>query len=112
MSEKVKSFDEVFAEAVDEGLRTLGESGKHMFFFYLEKDFSVKRNEISKNPEAFAKGLEKIFKAGASVLEKIIIQRLYLKLGLKYEEKSRYSFTDYVKKAKEEIEKNLLRDAF
>jgi hypothetical protein len=108
MEEKTKSFDEILAEAVDEGLKTLGESGKHMIFFYLEKDFSVKKNEIAKNPEALAQGLEKIFKAGASVLEKIILEKLYLKLGLKYVERSDYSFIDYVKKAKDEIQKKSL----
>ncbi|MEM2972140.1 MAG: hypothetical protein QW270_06955 [Candidatus Bathyarchaeia archaeon] len=108
MVEKTKSFDEILAEAVDEGLKTLGESGKHMIFFYLEKDFSLRKDEISKNPEALAQGLEKIFKAGASVLEKIIIEKLYLKLGLKYRERSNFSFIDYVKKAKEEVQKKPL----
>ena len=105
MEEKTKDFDEIFIEAVDEGLRVLGESGKQMIFFYLEKGFSVKKHEIPEKPEAFAQGLEKIFKAGALVIEKVIIENLYSKLGLKHEETSNYSFIDYVKKAKEEIQK-------
>jgi len=101
VEEKLKNFDEFFVEAVDEGLRVLGESGKQMIFFYLEKNYSIKRHEIPKKSEAFALGLEKIFQAGASVIEKLIMESLYSKLGLKYEEKKNYSFGDYVKKAKE-----------
>jgi len=103
VGEKVKDFDEFFVEAVDEGLRVLGESGKQMVFFYLEKNHSIKRDEIAKKPEAFALGLEKIFQAGALVIEKLIVESLYSKLGLKYEKKKNYSFGDYVKKAIEEV---------
>jgi len=102
MGEKEKDFEKLFIEAVDEGLETLGESGKHMIFFHLEKSYSIKRHEIPKKPEAFAKGLEKIFGAGAAVLEKLIVKNLYSKLGLKYEDiESRRPFADYVKYVKE-----------
>jgi len=78
MGEKEKDFEKLFIEAVDEGLETLGESGKHMIFFHLDKSYSIKKHEIPKNPEAFVKGLEKIFGAGASVLEKLIVKsRVY-----------------------------------
>jgi len=99
MEEKVKDFDKLFIEAVDEGLDVLGESGRQMIFFHLEKSYSIKRHEISKKPEAFAAGLEKIFGAGASVLEKLIVKSLYSKLGLKYEDKEERKFADYVKEA-------------
>jgi len=99
MEEKVKDFDKLFIEAVDEGLGVLGESGRQMIFFHLEKSYSIKRHEIPRKPEAFAAGLEKIFGAGASVLEKLIVKSLYSKLGLKYEDKEERKFADYVKEA-------------
>ncbi|KPV62988.1 MAG: hypothetical protein AOA66_1058 [Candidatus Bathyarchaeota archaeon BA2] len=105
MREKGKDFEKLFIEAVDEGLNVLGESGKQMIFFHLEKSCSIKKHEIPKKPEAFAEGLEKIFGAGASVLEKLIVKSLYSKLGLKCKEKSEYTFADYlnnVKNAKED----------
>ena len=96
-----KDFEKLFIEAVDEGLETLGESGKQMIFFHLYKSYSIKKHEIPKKPEAFAKGLEKIFGAGASVLEKLIVKSLYSKLGLKYEDTQGRSFTGYVNYVKE-----------
>ena len=96
-----KDFEKLFIEAVDEGLETLGESGKHMIFFHLDKSYSIKKHEIPKKPEAFAKGLEKIFGAGASVLEKLIVKSLCSKLGLNCEDVQSRSFADYVKYVKE-----------
>ena len=63
-----KSFEQLLIEAVDEGLESLGENGKHMIFYHLDKSYSIKKHEIPKTPEAFAEGLEKIFGAVASVL--------------------------------------------
>jgi len=101
MEEKVKDFDKLFIEAVDEGLGVLGESGRQMIFFHLEKSYSIKRHEIPRKPEAFAAGLEKIFGAGASVLEKLIVKSLYSKLGIKYEDKEERPFAEYVNNLKE-----------
>jgi len=101
MEEKGKDFEKLFIEAVDEGLDVLGESGRHMIFFHLENSYSIKRREIFKKPEAFAAGLEKIFGAGASVLEKLIVKSLYSKLGLKYEDKEERAFAEYVNDVKE-----------
>lgn len=101
-----KDFEKLFIEAVDEGLEALGESGKHMIFFHLEKSYSIKRHEIPKKPEAFAEGLEKIFGAGASVLEKLIVKSLYSKLGLEYEDKESRPFAEYVKDVKDTKETN------
>jgi hypothetical protein len=100
MQEKGKDFEKLFLEAVDEGLKVLGESGKHMVFFHLERSYSIKRHDIPKKPEALAAGLEKIFGAGASVLLKLVLESLYSKLGLKLEDKGDYTFAECVNHAK------------
>jgi hypothetical protein len=96
MPKKGQGFEKLFMEAVDEGLKVLGESGKQMVFFHLEKSYSLKKDEIPKKPEVFMMGLRKIFGAGAAVLEKLILEALHSKLGLKYESESSYSFADYL----------------
>jgi len=94
---KPEEFEKLFMEAVDEGLKSLGESGRHMVFYHLERSYSIKRQDIPKKPEAFAEGLKKIFGEGATVLEKIIIKKLYSKLGLKYENQKDYALADYIR---------------
>jgi hypothetical protein len=110
MGEKEKEFEKLFIEAVDEGLGTLGESGKHMIFFHLDRSHSVKRHEIPKKPEAFARGLEKIFGAGASVLERLIVKSLYSKLGLEYEDVESRPFVDYVNRVREANDAEEMRE--
>ena len=110
MGGKEKEFEKLFIEAVDEGLETLGESGKHMIFFHLDKSYSVKRHEIPKKPEAFARGLEKIFGAGASVLERLIVKSLYSKLGLEYEDVESRPFVDYVNHVREANDAEEMRE--
>ena len=101
MKEKKRDFEKLFIEAVNEGLETLGESGKHMIFFHLDKSYSVKKHEILEKPEAFARGLEKIFGAGASVLERLILKSLYSKLGVDYENVEPRPFVDYLNYVRE-----------
>jgi len=97
MTIKQEEFEKLFMEAVDESLKSLGESVRQMIFFHLEKSYSLKRQDIPKKPEAFAEGLEKIFGVGALVLEKIIVKTLYSKLGLEYEDKKDFVFMDYLR---------------
>jgi hypothetical protein len=94
-----RDFEKILLESIDEGLKVLGESGKHMVFFYLERNCSIRKCDIPKNPEAFVRGLEKIFGAGAPVLEKMILRCMYSKLGLKYEEGKEQRFIDCIKEA-------------
>jgi len=97
MLRKQGEFEKLFMEAVDEGLTSLGESCRHMVFFYLENTYSIKRQDIPKKPKAFAEGLEKIFGEGALVIEKIIVKTLYSKLGLQYKDKEAFVFMDYLR---------------
>ena len=104
MMEETKDFETILLEAIDEGLRVLGEGGKHMVFFYLERNYSIRKQDIPRNLEAFAFGLEKIFGAGAPVLEKMILKCIYSKLGLKYKEKEGQQFIDCIKKATQTVQ--------
>ena len=52
-----RTFEEVFIEAVDEGLSCLGESGKQAVYFHLEKRFGIKKCEIAFRVEDFADAL-------------------------------------------------------
>jgi hypothetical protein len=98
--EKKKDIERILAESVEEGLKVLGDSGKQAILFYLEKSFSLKKHEIPQKPEAFFDGLRKIFGEGAHVIQKVILENFYSKLGLKYEEKENYTFVDYLKDVK------------
>jgi hypothetical protein len=74
--------EEFFMEAVEEGLSLLGKSGKEAVFFYLEKGYNVKKNQIASKPKHFSDALDNIFGLGAIFLKTIILRGYYEKIGL------------------------------
>jgi hypothetical protein len=101
---KKENFKQILLEAVEEGLLTLGESGREAVYFHLQNLYGVKKEEIPVKLEEFADGLRKIFGLGAAVIEKAIIKSLYNKIGMKHEEKKGYSFLAYIKEAETAVE--------
>jgi len=75
-------------QCVDDGLEVLGDSGKKAVYYYLEKNFGVKRKEIPKKPESFRKGLISIFgEEGPDLIEKWIVEKLRTSFDLKQQSK-------------------------
>ena len=101
-----ENFKEILLKAVDEGLSSLGNSPKQAILFHLENSFNLKKDEIPMNPREFDNALKKIFGPGVSYLEKLILKRLYEKIGLKFKEIKNWSFVDYLENVK-----NLREDA-
>lgn len=95
-------FERLLLLAVDQALTSLGESSKQAIYFYLDKNFSIKRQEIPYKIEPFKEALEEIFGVGASFLEVLIMKRLYETIGGNFEwnESQEFTFTEYVAAAK------------
>lgn len=71
-------------QCIDDGLQALGDSGKKAIYYYLKKDFRLKRDEIPKKPETFCRGLTLMFgEEGADIIEKWIIEKLKISFHLK-----------------------------
>jgi hypothetical protein len=102
-----ENFKKVLFEAVDNGLLTLGESPRCAIYFRLEKNWQLKKEEIPQKVEKFLEGLENIFGPGSRVVEKVIVEDLYKKLGLEFEEKMNFEFQDYVKQALKQLKKEM-----
>ncbi len=93
-----RDFEKLLIQAVDEGLSSLGESSRHAVYFYLEKKFDLKKQEIPDKIKIFADAIEKIFGSGADFLELLIMKNLYEKVGgiLKLRESNDFAFVEYV----------------
>jgi len=100
-----KSFEELFLEAVDEALASLGDSVKQAIYFHLEKEFKIAKKEIPYHLNEFANGLEKIFGLGARFIEILIMKNLYQKIGksLVWDESKELIFIEYVTAAKRSL---------
>jgi hypothetical protein len=98
-----RKFEKLLLVAVDEGLSSLGESSRQAIYSYLDKNFRIKRQEIPRKIEAFAGAIENIFGQGASLLEILIMQKLYDKVGqqIKWQTSRDLTLAEYVSVAKQ-----------
>jgi len=89
--------NEKIIQCTDEGLKVFGESTKHVIYFYLERDFQLKKTEIPGNPETFYKALTSLFgEDGARLIEESILQKM--KLCFKLKHRSKLTFVETVLK--------------
>lgn len=75
--------EEVLTRAVELGLYVLGESVAEVIFYNLEKEYSLKREDIPKRPDRFVEALRDLFGSGAATIEKLIVQSICDVTGLK-----------------------------
>jgi len=100
--EKMGSLDGLLLSAVDETMRRVfSEAGAKVIYDYLENSCYLKREEVAEKTEVFSAGLERLLGSGAPVIENLILKNLYRKIGLKFEEKPGYEFSDYIRELKE-----------
>jgi hypothetical protein len=99
MKQRQPKFDLILAEAVQEGLKSISPSVSSVVIFYLKRNKSIRSNEYIDDPQAFEEGLRKIFGFGAKVIEKKILEILYVKLELPRNIETDFQFSEEVKKA-------------
>jgi hypothetical protein len=76
---------------VDSCLQVFGESVKEAIYFYVEKDFQIRRSDIPENPEVFSKALASIFGEGAKVIEGMVVERIKQRFKLKIKSKTTFA---------------------
>ncbi len=91
----------ILVEALREGLSSVCGSAGSAVIFFLENNGSIKSKTKIGSVESFSEGLESIFGFGSKVIEKRILEVLYLKLQLsgKREAPSDFDFVTEVEKA-------------
>jgi hypothetical protein len=89
--------NEKIIQCTDESLQVFGESVKHAIYFYLERDFQLKKTEIPENPATFCKAITSLFgEDGAKSIEESILQKM--KLCFKLKHRSKLTFVETVLK--------------
>jgi hypothetical protein len=97
----------ILTEAVHEGLSSICPSIPSVVFFCLRKDGSIQSDNMVRDPGAFEESLNKIFGFGAKIIEKKILEVLYIKLQAPKEIRGSFKFIEEVKNAQK-----LLHPAF
>jgi len=75
--------EDKISRIVDRVLRQVfGEEATFLIYRHLEKNHSVKQNEIGEKIDVFARGLEEFLSSGAYVVERKILDDIYSSYGL------------------------------
>lgn len=70
-------------EIVDRILNQIfGKQATLMIYKYLERNYSLRRDEVGEKVEVFAQGLEDFLRSGAYAIEKRILEDIYSSRGL------------------------------
>jgi len=101
-SSKEPEIDRVLVESVNESFAAiLGEIPKKTVYDILEKKHTIAVNRIPEKLNEFTTALETLFGfAVTRVIVRIIVKRLYSKLGLTYVERPDWRLPEYVNEAK------------
>jgi len=95
------TFEKLLIKSVDDGLKdTFGESATAVIYRHLQRNHSLKQEEIPEKLEVFIEGLEEFFSSGAMVIEKIVLKNLCSNLEIDCPNKVLSNFVDCVTKLK------------
>ncbi len=92
-------FNAFLVAAIQEGLDSIGPSISDIVLFHLQRNDSIRFDQPSVDPEAFDDSLKKIFGFGAKVIERRILEVLYVKLDVNIQLSEDFEFSDEVRKA-------------
>jgi len=104
-TEKTERFEELLAEAVYEGLSWVSSLVAPVLDSYIQGSTTVetgfRKSRMNRQDcEAFEKGLERVLRFGAKVIEYRILKILYAKLETSEHIEQNFRFTDEVETAK------------
>jgi hypothetical protein len=101
---KTQPFGEVLLESIDDSLQILGEEPKNAVYQYLSTMQSLDKTDIPDRLEDFQSGLKSALGGAARVVERLILRKLYQKIGSTFRETSEYEFAEHVNEARRRFE--------
>ena len=80
--QQTEAKDERVAKVIDQVLTQIfGKEATQLIYKHLERNYSVKKGELGEKLELFATGLEDFLKSGAYVIEKKILEDIWVSYG-------------------------------
>lgn len=104
---ELDKVDIIVLDAVDEALSILGDKGKNAVYYFIEKEYHLRKEDIPSNLRKFHDCLQKIFGIGANVIEKHILNILKDRTGIETEMDPELSFVEKMNSLKTIIRKRI-----
>lgn len=97
------TFDDMVMQTIDEVVRNVFDDEIAETIF--QRSTRSGSGGVDNTVRAFADSLPKILGTGSVIIEDLILETLYSRLGLELERKKEYGFTEYVVELKKRTEK-------
>jgi hypothetical protein len=83
ITQQANRKEDKISKVVDKVLRQVfGEEATNLIYGYMERNYSLRRDEIAEKIDVFARGLEEFLRSGAYVIERKILEDIYSSYGL------------------------------
>lgn len=107
-----KSLNTLLGKSIDQVLDDLlGRKAREAIYDYMERNYSVAREDIPRNTEKFFTLTSDIFGKGSKTIGRSISKRLWEQLGWKFVEIQDFEFSDYLEAAKARNARELVEKA-
>ena len=93
-------FGQLLLESIDEGLSVLGNEPREAVFQFLRTICDLPRETIPDRIPDFAAGLKKALGGSSRVIERVILRKLFEKVGSIFREAPDLDFMEYVADAR------------
>lgn len=111
MSTRPQVFSQLLLEAIDDSLSVLGDEPRRALYQYLATMHSLDREDIPEKLEDFSEGLKKALGSASLVIQRIILRKLFQKLGSSFRESPQLDFVDYIEDARRRFDIGRQRQA-
>jgi hypothetical protein len=102
----IDAIGHLLVESMDEALTgLLGKRAREAVFEHLERNCLLTREEIPNRLADFFGLMDETFGKGSKTIARVIAKRLYSKLGWEYVEIPSYEFEDYVRVARDRLDR-------
>jgi len=82
ITQQTNKKEEKISKIIDKVLKQIfGQEATDLIYKYLEKNYSLRQNEIAEKIDVFTKGLEEFLRSGAYVIERKILEDIYSSYG-------------------------------
>lgn len=104
MSVRNPSFSQILLDSIDEGLSVLGVEPREAAYQFLRTICSLPREEIPSRIPDFAAGLKRALGGASKVIERVILRKLFERMGATFRELPDTDFNEYVLDARRRFE--------
>jgi len=103
---RAEGIDDLIKKTIEDVLSDVfGEKVFKSMLHFMETTYSFKWENVSRFSEIFDNALRDIFGEGSTIIEGLILRKLYFQLKLELKWRKNYKFSDYIKELRRNVKR-------